>query len=186
MHHELWHLHSLSCICLFACSTPFLHGNGPFKNSLSATIYIKISILQSISWRVKIYKLRCPLLGFSTYTHLSKQNYPISQCTKLHQSSFIFLRCYIYISSITNAPGQTPHFWCLQSLPKLGICEYIDPCWVSTDTAMPGVPWLCCCLITGSITRWQKRRNDSGDRKREWSRKYQKITLPTSYANLAD
>lgn len=31
MHCELWDLHSLSCLCLFACPAPFLHGNGPLK-----------------------------------------------------------------------------------------------------------------------------------------------------------
>lgn len=31
MHCELWDLHSLSCLGLFACPAPFLHGNGPLK-----------------------------------------------------------------------------------------------------------------------------------------------------------
>lgn len=68
----------------------------------------------------------------------------------------------------------------------LGISKCFDPGWVSNDSAMLGIPRSCCCLITGNITRWKEKRNDSGDGKRERSRKYQKITSPTSYANLAD
>jgi len=48
----------------------FFTAMGHFKNPLSATIYTKISVLPSMSWRVQtnIFKTRCPVLGFSTYT----------------------------------------------------------------------------------------------------------------------
>lgn len=32
----------------------------------------------------------------------------------------------------------------------LGISECINPGWVSTDSAMLGIPRSCCCLITGN------------------------------------
>lgn len=51
--HELRDLPSPSCHCGFACPAPFLHGNGPFKNPLSAALYIRISVLQSMAPRYK-------------------------------------------------------------------------------------------------------------------------------------
>lgn len=99
MHCELWDLHSLSCLCLFACPAPFLHGNGPLKKkkSLSATICTQILVLQSVSRRsqTNTFKPRCLLLGFSL---CAVQSYPVLQSTNPHQTIF-FSSDVSYLSS---------------------------------------------------------------------------------------
>lgn len=92
---ELWDLHSLSCLFLFACPAPFLHGNGPLKKkkkiSICYYLHSDFGFTKCVTESTDQHlQAQVPLAGFLTVCCAE-----LSSSSEYKSSSdhFFFLRC---------------------------------------------------------------------------------------------
>lgn len=125
MHCELWDLHSLSCLSLFACPAPFLHGNRPLKkknqNFICYYLHSDFGFTKRVTESTNQHlQAQVPIAGFLTLCCAE-----LSWAINPHQT--IFSSDVSYLSSILHALGQPFSFWYFQSLPSV---SHIEILWV--------------------------------------------------------
>lgn len=191
MHCELWDLHSLSCLSLFACPAPFLHGNTPFKKK---NLYLLLFTLRF--WFYKACHGEHKPTSSSPGAYCWVSHCVLCRAILSYKPSpdHFFLRCELpFLHSACFRPGI--QFLILskpaQREPRRNFVGVMIP----AVTSYLGQHWCWCgrnssILLLPDNQEYQQIKGvifhkTAGDRKREWSRKCHKITLPTSYANLS-